>query len=561
VNRRRIADRLRTLALGGLVVFATGDAPLRDEPVAWHEDDRRHVPEAPARRRVTVVRDGIEETVYRPLGRLLNPGRLVRKVGTIFGGDHVPAARNVNALDEALNSTWFTNRIGLFPITPEAVARGPVRDAGPDWSAPLVVSEKGEGVTPGFEAHDSGNVRYLVKFDPPGFLGMTSAADVITSRILHAAGYNVPEEFIVEFERDDFVVGAGVQITDTAGFRRPMTEADLDALLDGVDRLPSGRWRAIASRYLTGRAIGPFSWTGRRDDDPNDRVPHEDRRELRGLRVFAAWLCHFDTKQGNTLDMYVKEGGTQFVRHYLIDFASTLGAGASGPFPLACFEYQFDVLAVLGRSVSLGLHEDPWRRVERPADLPEVGYFEDVEFDPGKFKPLNPNTAFANVTDRDGYWAAKIISAFTDEHIEGLVAEGRYRDSSAARWIAEMLAARRDAVARYWFDRVPPLDFFTVEGGVVRFRDLGSERAIYPEHTPRYRSRVRAATTTRRLAGSDRWIEGTSTLVDSGLASEVDPDRYPFFAVEVQVDRGEGWSQSVVAYVARASGRVIAVDR
>ena len=561
MNRRRTADRLRAAALGAVVALTGADAPLRDEPVTWHEDDRRHVPEAPARRRVTVVRDGIEETLYRPLGRLVNPARFVRRVGTIFGGDHVPAARNVNPLDEALNSTWFTNRIGLFPMTPEVVARGPARHAGPDRSAPLVVSEKSEGVTPGFNARDARGDVYVVKFDPPGFLGMTSAADVITSRILHAAGYNVPEDFIVEFERADFVVGDDVQFTDTAGFRRPMTEADLDALLNGVDRLPNGRWRALASRFLSGTPIGPFSWAGRRDDDPNDRVPHEDRRELRGLRVFASWLCHFDTKQGNTLDMFVDEGGTRFVRHYLIDFASTLGAGASGPFPLACFEYQFDLLAILGRSVSLGLHEDPWRRVERPDTLPEVGYFEAVQFDPGKFKPLNPNTAFANVTDRDGYWAAKIISAFTDDHVEALVAQGLYRDPSAARWITAMLEARRDAVARHWFDRIPPLDYFTVEGGVVRFRDLGAERAIYPQHTPRYRSRVRAATTTRGLSGSDRWIEGTSTLLDPGPVREVDPDRYPFFAVEVQVDRGAGWSRSVVAYVARASGRVIAVDR
>ena len=59
---------------------------------------------------------------------------------------------------------------------------------------------------------------------------------------------------------------------------------------------------------------------GVRDDDPNDTVPHEHRRELRGLRVFAAWLNHTDMKEDNTLDMFVEEGGRHFVKHHLVDF-------------------------------------------------------------------------------------------------------------------------------------------------------------------------------------------------------------------------------------------------
>ncbi|NIW47138.1 MAG: hypothetical protein GWN30_21030, partial [Gammaproteobacteria bacterium] len=59
---------------------------------------------------------------------------------------------------------------------------------------------------------------------------------------------------------------------------------------------------------------------GIRDDDLNDVIPHQHRRELRGLRVVAAWLNHFDTKANNTLDVYVEDG---YVRHYLIDFGST----------------------------------------------------------------------------------------------------------------------------------------------------------------------------------------------------------------------------------------------
>ncbi len=561
-NRRATAVAL--CALTGLAVTA-GEPPLRDAPVAWHENDRADVP-APAPRDPNKVRSSVDATFFRPLGRIFHPGRIVRGIGSAFGGDHVQPAANINALDEAPSSSWFTNRIGLFPMTPDQVARGPLRGSGPDTSVTwTVVDAKTEGVTPGFTIEDARGDRYLIKFDPPGYLGMTVTAGVISGRLFHAAGYNVPEDIVVTFRRDRVRVREGVEFTTREGDERTLTTADLDSILGSVERLADGRWLALASQFLSGEWMGPFDWQGRRKDDPNDRINHQDRREIRGLRIFSAWLCHMDTKQGNTLDMYVEEDGRRFVRHYLIDFASTLGVGALGPFPTGCFEYSFDFAASLGRAITLGVRQDNWRKLDRTEDLDEVGYFESEYFNPKAFKPLEPNSAFANLTDRDGYWAAKIISAFSDEHLEAAVAEGRYRDPEAARYVSRMLGERRDVIARFYFDRVPPLDFFAFDRGVLRFRDLGVERNIYSADSTRYRGRVAAVTPNRKRAQRSGWMALEGMWLDLTAAGDTSAtpsaESHPFWAVELQVQRGGTWSPGVTVYVARASGRVIALDR
>ena len=61
---------------------------------------------------------------------------------------------------------------------------------------------------------------------------------------------------------------------------------------------------------------------------PTTSVPHEHRRELRGNRVFAAWLNHDDSRAGNSLDMLVEDQtGVSLVKHYMFDFGSSLGSG------------------------------------------------------------------------------------------------------------------------------------------------------------------------------------------------------------------------------------------
>ena len=72
--------------------------------------------------------------------------------------------------------------------------------------------------------------------------------------------------------------------------------------------------------------------------------------------MFAAWLNHDDSRAINSLDMLAGENGSRHVKHYLIDFGSTLGSGSTGPQkPRAGWEYLWEPKAVLGRIATLGL--------------------------------------------------------------------------------------------------------------------------------------------------------------------------------------------------------------
>ena len=78
---------------------------------------------------------------------------------------------------------------------------------------------------------------------------------------------------------------------------------------------PDGLYRAVAVRLPLGKWIGGFKFEGIRGDDPNDIFPHENRRELRGLRLFAAWLNHYNCRAINTWDYYIPQEGLGFIRH------------------------------------------------------------------------------------------------------------------------------------------------------------------------------------------------------------------------------------------------------
>jgi hypothetical protein len=553
--------------------MADPSIPLRDTSVVWFADDTRPIP-VPDFEEPGLVPYGYQSFIARPFSRFWNPGRALRWAVT---RDNVQEAADLNALDEVVESTWFTNRIGMRSLGLRELAEGPGLAnglaAGPDRSAPwLVVGAKTAGVTPGFRIKDARGDVWLLKFDPPEHPGMTIRAGVVSNLLFHAMGFHVPVDRVVRFTLDDLTVGDDVSMRLNRGGEIALTEANLDSVLTATGSVFSGEYHALASRYLDGVPLGPFDDQDRRKGDPNDTVRHENRRELRALQVFGAWVNHFDTKAHNSLDMYVGEPGLGHVRHYLIDFASTLGAYGAEPVTRYGHEFGFDVFPIIGRTLTLGLVNDAWAEQQRPAGLCEIGLFDTESFKPQKWKPDLPNSQMANLTRLDGYWAAKVISAFTEESLRVIVEQGDFQDPKSVEYLVNTLLARQKAIVDYWFDRVPPLDYFQpVETGVA-FQDLAVARGFLPRAGTLYRYRLAAVDSERHPAGWIDWRETDSPFIPLPSGADAqwrdvyatlpgDPQEQPFLAMDCQVNRGDGWSPSTTVYRAYGSGDIVALDR
>jgi len=387
-----------------------------------------------------------------------------------------PAA-NVNTLDDVPDSAWYTNRHYYHRMSIEELQRGPGNSTPPDPSgAWRVTSAKSDGVTSGFVIEDGRKNRYVMKFDPAQYPELCSGPDVIGSRVFYALGYNTPENYVIHFQRDRLEIGDGVMYRDPSGKKRPLTGHLLDELLKAQPKGADGMYRALASRWLAGQVVGPFSYQGTRSDDPNDIVPHEDRRELRGLRVFAAWLNHQDTRSINSMDSMVTENGIPYLKHYLLDFGSILGSAGVGP-KLAWYghEYVVERKTAAVQMVTLGLYPPRWARSEY-RNLTGAGMLDYKSFDPVSWKPTYPNPAFLLTDREDAFWAAKQVAAFTDDEIRALVQTGGYSDPRTAEWITECLIKRRNKIADMAFARTLPLDKFRVENGELAFDDLAANR-------------------------------------------------------------------------------------
>jgi hypothetical protein len=409
----------------------------------------------------------------------------------LFGNPGDPApnveARNVNTIDEVPDSSWFTNRIGARPLSLEDAMRGPLGGEGPSPGTWTISSAKEAGFAPGFTMQDARGQTWFVSFDAAGQPEAATGAILVANKIFWALGYWQVENYLVHVNPAELAIAENARIRSPAGERRALKKSDVDDVLRRANRSPDGTYRAIAAKALPGRPLGGFRYNGTRPDDPNDIIPHEDRRVLRALKVFGAWTNLVDMKAGNTLDTLITDKDKGVVRHYLQDVGSTFGTGANAHREYdEGWEYLYEGDKTLKRLVTLGFFLQPWQTVDY-TDNHAIGRFEGVVFDPTEWKPRVPTAAFLRARADDNFWAARRVMAFPDDMIRAMAAEGKYHDERAAKLLADILIQRRDKIGKAYLNAINPVVNLALDaGGTLTFDNAAVDAHVANEPASGY---------------------------------------------------------------------------
>jgi len=442
------------------------------------------------------------------------------------GDAGIVRAQNINTIDEVSDSNWFTNRDLTRGVSIDELVKGPNTSSGPAPGKWTVIRAKKSGVTPGFTLRDSAGEIWFVQFDAPGHDQAASGAAVVATKIFYALGYFQTENYISRLRPEDLTIDREAKVETISGRVRGMKWDDIQGVLKRANRQKDGSYRLLASRGLPGKILGGFEYYGTRPDDPNDVVSHENRRELRALRVFGAWTNLVDMKALNTLDTVITENGRSFVRHYLQDVGSTFGTGALGPREYdEGYEYLWEGDKAWKRLISLNFYLQPWQTIPYK-EYESIGRFEGDHFDPTLWKPRVPTAAFLRARPDDDFWAARRVMAFSDKMIRAIVKTGEYSDAAAERHLADVLIKRRDKIGAAYLPAVNPLVDFALNGaGVLTFVNAAVQARVASAPPNGYEARwftFDNQTGAATPLGSSVTIQGMSIQAPVALPGETD---------------------------------------
>jgi len=492
ITHQRVALGLLALVLSMVPVASQSPSFYPDDPIALDDDMSLDAAKV-VRIADSNIYDFVENTFANP------------------GVRHDVRAQNVNTIGDVPDSSWFVNRMGQRPLSTAELVRGPDRFDSVSLDGWKVSGDKSSGLQPGFRMTDPTGHLYQIEFDPPSNPEMATGAEIIGTAFYHAFGYHTVEVYIAELDPAKIEINPEARMTDPlVGKRRRLTRRDVDEVLSRAARMPNGHYRVLVSRFADGAPLGNFRYYGTRPDDPNDIIPHEDRRELRAARVFGAWLNHDDSRGVNSLDMLHTDGGRRYVKHYMFDFGSIMGSGTVfAQRHRAGNEYIVDWAPGWLTLATLGLYTRDWLHIDYPDVPPSVGRFEGRSFDPLEWRPEYPNSAFDNMRADDAFWAARIVAKFSDADIRAIVSKARYSDPRATDYITATLIERRNKVLKTWLTAANPLvDFALGSDGAFTFTNAAVAAGVA---TPATEYRVRWSRFDNSTGSTTGAIEATTT--------------------------------------------------
>jgi hypothetical protein len=211
------------------------------------------------------------------------------------------------------------------------------------------------------------------------------------------------------------------------------------------------------------------------------------------------------------------------------------------------------------RLATLGFGISPWQTVDYK-EYPSVGKFEGKVFDPVKWRPQTPTTAYMEARTDDAFWAARRIAAFSDELIRAAVHTGQFSNAEAEKYLADVLIERREKIKSAYLTAVNPIVNPVLDGKGLSFENAAVAAGVAKGDVA-YRA---AWMTFDNATGTTKPLSETK----SGTTTVAAPDNLPssgFVAVDVAADSAAhpSWKQPVRVYFRRDGGawKLVGLDR
>jgi hypothetical protein len=456
------APSLFLLALLAASPAACAYRPARfaDAPAVIETADDAPIP-VPGRRDPVKEIYFAEAYLHRPAALALDPSR--------------PAtAGDINALDEVPRSSWF-----------DPTREDPDEEQGPPiapFSVVLSDPESGQG---GLAISDVRRIRYELARDPPARPELRTAGAALSARLFNAVGWRAPEVHVVTIVRHELRTSspAGAAVAD-AFMQQPLAPSGSSSSASTISVMRSNL-RVRAMRWPVGIDVGPTPVGGTRDGDPNDRVPHTERRTLRALKLMLFWIGANRLDPNALHDSYEGQPGAGHLLHWIVGLDDALGANAVN-------DEEDARLGGEGRSfganaltafvtLGLGLRHPPPLQTSWPA----LGDYQ-VHASPARFEPQPPFEPFDRLLPADSYWAAKRIAAVSDADLRRAVASAQMSDAASAARALFVLEARRSSLLAWAFAAVTPAEIESISEERLTLRDEAIARGLEPAATSAY---------------------------------------------------------------------------